>query len=56
MDHVISKKHPKEEVEKACENYAKHLEKNCTKKDVIGYLSRIHRDYFPDELCIAHLK
>ena len=55
MEEIISKKYSKEQIEKAGKNYAEHLERNCTKAEVIRILVRNHELFFPDDLCLAHL-
>lgn len=55
MEKVESKKYSKEQIERAYKKYVEHLTKNCTKAVIINIVAEIHRDYFPDDLCLAHL-
>lgn len=56
MEHVKSSKYSEEQIKKAGRNYAKYLGKNCNPDELIEILRKNHENFFPDELCIAHLK
>ena len=55
MDKVKTKEYSEKQIERARQNYQEYLQVNCSKKEVIEILTILLRDYFPVELCIAHL-